>query len=123
MIMGSEEGFGLDLLSEGFRDRLGDGLSVRGAGATSYLVENHQASGGGVTQDVGRLHHFHHECRESAGEEICRTYSGKDAIHHTDGCRLDGEETADLRQDHKKSGLARVGTFPGGVRTGQKEKM
>src|SRR6266850_4299879 len=111
MVMGGEEGFGSDLLDKDFCYRLGDCLAVRGTGATSYFVKNHQTSVGRMAQNIGRLHHLHHECRESASEKVGCTHPGEDTVHYANSCGFSGQETANLRQDHKESGLTYIGTF------------
>ena len=39
----------------------GQGHAVIGAGAPANFVQNHKAAAGGLTQNAGRFHHFHHK--------------------------------------------------------------
>ena len=48
----------------------GERQAVEGAGAAADLVHQHQASVGGVVQDVRGLGHFQHERRAAAGEIV-----------------------------------------------------
>ena len=63
VVMGGEEGFGMDFLflQDVFNHRFGDAHAVEGGGAPADLVQQHQAVGGGVLENIGHLAHFHHK--------------------------------------------------------------
>src|SRR2546422_248175 len=75
-----------------------------------------------MAQDIGGLHHLHHEGREPARKEIGRAHASEDAVYHANSRRLGGEETTDLRQQHQQSGLTGIGAFPSSVRTSQEQE-
>ena len=54
----------------GARQRPGDGEAVIGGGAAANFVENDEAAGGSVVEDVGGLVHLDHEGGVAAGEFV-----------------------------------------------------
>src|SRR3989454_5530728 len=74
-----------------FEDGLGDADSVVGAGSTPHLVENQQAPLRCMGQDVGGLHHLHHEGGESARQLVVGADPSKDAITEANHGALGGD--------------------------------
>src|SRR2546423_5453648 len=102
-----------------FEDCLGDADPVVGAGATADLVENQQTPRRGMRQDVGGLHHLHHEGGEPARQLIVGAHPGKDAVTQTNDGARGRDEAADLGQRHDDPGLPEIGRLAGHVRPTQ----
>src|SRR5579875_4016434 len=110
MVVRGKERFAPDLHKIfGYRPRNRE--TIVGAGAAPYLIENHEAAGGGVVQDVGRLAHLYHEGGLAAGKLIVCAHAGKDAVYDADGGRIGGHKAADLSQKNDQGGLAKVRGF------------
>ena len=93
MVVGGEEGSGAAFRPFGvevFNDGPGDGEAVVGTGAPSNFVENDEAAGTGIVQDVGGLVHFDHEGRVAAGQFVACADSGEDAIDKAETAALGG---------------------------------
>ena len=96
----------------------GNGQAVEGAGASANLVQNEQAVGRGVAQNVSHLGHLHHE-RTLAGRQVVgRTYPGKDPVHNADLGFLGRDKAADLCHKHNEGSLPHIGGFSGHVWAG-----
>ena len=59
----------------------GQGQAVEGAGAPPYFVQNDQAALGGLAQDAGGFHHFHHKGALPLGQVVRRPHPRKHAVH------------------------------------------
>ncbi len=101
VVMGSEEGFGpqpwmvVDVLDDG----PGNGDAVVGAGSTTDLIEDEQAAGTGVIEDVGRFYHLHHEGALTSADLVLGTDTSEDAIHQPDPGLVSRDERADLSHE------------------------
>ncbi len=104
-------------------DRLRDAHAVVGAGTATDLVEDEQAAGRGVGEDVRGLHHFNHEGGESAGQLIVGADSGEDPIAESDDGALGRHEAAGLGQQDDDAGLPQVGGLAGHVRSAQQDDL
>ena len=79
-------------------NRPGDGNTIICRSTAPQLVEQHQAAGRKVVQDIRRLVHLHHKGRLAHGNIIAGTHTGEYLIHQTDMGTLRRHETADLSQ-------------------------
>ena len=120
VVVGGEEGFGFDggFVVEVFGDGPGDADAVEGAGAAADFVEDDEAAGGGVVEDVGGFLHFDHEGAASAGEVVAGSDAGEDAVDESEVEGAGGDEGADLGHDDDDGDLADVGGFSGHVGSG-----
>ena len=98
--------------------RPGNREAVVGACAAADFVQYEQAAVGGVVQNVGCFHHFHHKGGLAAMNLVARTETREDAIHHADLRRVGGHKGAHLRQQHNQRGLAQVGALAAHVGSG-----
>jgi len=125
MVMGGEEGFHADPLQvvEILGNRPGDAQAVKGAGSPADLVQDDQAPGGRLMQDVGAFLHFDEKGRAAAGQVVARADAGEDPIHQADGSLGGGNETADLGQEHNERRLPQDGRFSRHVRPGDDQYL
>src|SRR5439155_22286374 len=114
VIVRGEECQGLQLRSimKVLEDGLRDADPVIGARAPTDLIEDQQAAWSGMGQDVRRLHHLHHEGRQSAGQLVVRADSSEDAIADPDDGPIRGNIAAKLRQQDDDPRLPQIGRLP-----------
>ena len=117
-IVGGEQGEGADVPGDVVGGGPGQRQPVVGAGATAYLVEEHQAVGGGVAQDVRGLAHLHHEGGTAAGQVVGRADAREDAIQRADGGCRGGHEAAGVGEQGDQRRLPHVGGFAAHIRAG-----
>ncbi len=86
------------------------------------LIENDQAPGGQIVQDIRRLVHFDHKGTLAFGDLIVRADTGKYFINDPDTGRGGRDKRPHLGQDHQKSVLADIGGLAGHIGTGQNNK-
>ena len=94
----------VQVLENGLRDA----DPVVGAGAAADLIENEQAAGGGVREDVRGLHHLDHERRQAAGQLVVRADPREDPVAEPNDGTAGRDQAADLGQQHDDAGLAKV---------------
>ena len=85
------------------------------------LVEDHQALGRGVVEDVGRLGHLDHERALAAAQVVGRADAGEQAVDDADPGTLGRDEAAQMGQDRDQGDLADVGALAGHVGAGDQE--
>ena len=99
-------------------DRPREAQAIERAGSPADLVEDHQASVGGVVQDVGGLGHFDHE-RGLAGVKLVAGADAREqAIDQADRRAFGRHVAAHLGQQGDQRDLADVGAFAGHVGAG-----
>src|SRR6266566_2627666 len=98
VVMGGEQRQRAQLWSivEVLEDRLGDADPVVGAGAAADLIEDEEAAGRRVREDVGGLHHLDHEGRQAAGQLVVRADPREDPVAETDKGTAGRHEAAHL---------------------------
>ena len=109
--MGGEKGTGPQGLAVGavFQHRLGQALPVKGGGAPADLIQDEEALGGGLPQDLRDLAHLHHEGGAAAGEVVAGADAGEDPVHQADPGGGGRDEGAHLGHQHDEGHLAHVG--------------
>ena len=89
----------------------GNAQAVEGARPPSHLVQQDEAPGGSVPEDVGDLRHLHHEGALALGQDVAGAHAGKYPVHKADA-RLGGRhEAPHLGQDDDVGDLADKGGF------------
>ena len=96
----------------------GQGQAVKGTGATTHFVHQHQAAFGGVVQNIGGFAHLDHKGRTATCQVITGTDPGKDAVNQRQFTAGRRYKAANMGQQHDQCGLAHVGRFTAHVRTG-----
>ena len=111
--MGREQGACAELLFVGdeLQYRTGDAHTVVGRGTSADLIEDQQALGGRVRNDVGDLVHLHHKGRLTRREIIGSADAGKDRVNKPDLGEGRGHKAAHLRHQHDQRDLAHIGRF------------
>ena len=99
----------------------GQRQAVVGTGAPADLVQQHQAVGGGVVQDIGGLGHFHHEGGAPAGHVVGSADAGEDAVDRPQARAARRHVAAGVRQQHDQRHLAHVGGLAAHVRAGDQQ--
>ena len=120
MVVGGEERLGAQggVVVDVLDHRPGDGDAVVGAGAAADLVQDEQAAGGGVVQDVGGLDHLDHEGGLPGVDLVLGADAGEDAVDEADAGGGGGDEAAHLRHQDDQGDLAQVGGLAGHVGAG-----
>ena len=98
VVVGGEEGagsVGIDIGVEVLDHGPGDGEAVVGAGAAADLVEDDEAAGGGVVEDVGGLVHLDHEGGVAACELVAGADAGEDAVDEAEAAVRAGTHAPD----------------------------
>ena len=103
---------------EVFRHGPGQGEAVEGAGAPADLVQDHQAPGGGLVEDVGGFMHLHQKGALAPADVVHRAHPGEDAVHDADIGLGGGDKAADVGQEDDEGHLAQDGGFAGHVGAG-----
>ena len=98
-------GFCLGMLVYMLHNRPGDGNTIICRSTAPQLVEQHQAAGRKVVQDIRRLVHLHHKGRLAHGNIIAGTHTGEYLIHQPDMGTLRRHKTADLSQQRNQRRL------------------
>ncbi len=113
VVMGGKEGAGTGAFGgvEVFNDGPGDGKAVVGAGTAPDFVEDDEAFGAGVIEDVGGLVHLDHEGGVSPGEFVTGTDAGEDAIDQAEAATAGGNPGAALCHQNEESDLSNIGGF------------
>ena len=111
VVVRSEEGLRTDLVVEVLDDAPREREAVEGARAAPNLIEDDEAAGGGVVEDVRRLAHLHHERALPPREVVARADAGKDAVHEIHARGRGGEEAAGVREQSEQRDLADVSGF------------
>ena len=106
-----------------FRHCPGYAEAVKGAGAPAYLVQDHQAPGGGFLQDISRLPHLDHEGALPPGQIVRGPYPGKDPVNQADGRLLSRHEPAHLGHQADQGHLADIGGFARHVGAGDDDQL
>ena len=122
VVVGGEEGAGLDGVVEVFGDGPGDGEAVEGGGAAADFVEDDEGAVGGVVDDEGGLVHLDHEGGLALGEVVGGADPAEDAVDEADVGRLGGDEGADLGHEGDEGDLADVGRLAGHVGAGEDDE-
>ena len=116
--MRGEEGLGRPFrrVVEVFRDCPGDAQAVEGARAPADFVEEDEAFGRRVVEDVRGLVHLDEEGAFAPGQVVGSADAGEDAVHDADlrGARRD--EGTELGHEDDEAHLAEVGALAGHVR-------
>src|ERR1044071_3520393 len=99
------------MIMDVFDDAPGNRESIIGGGAAPDLIQDQQAAGGGVMQDVGGFDHFHHECGLPRMDLVLGADAGEDPVNETHSGRVGGYKGTDLRHQDDQGGLAQVGRF------------
>ena len=122
VVMGGKEGTGAGAFGgvEVFNDGPGDGETVVGAGAAPDFVEDDEAFGAGVIEDVGGLVHLDHEGGVPPGEFVTGTDAREDAIDKAKAATAGGDPGAALRHQNKEGDLSDIGGFTRHIGTGDK---
>src|SRR4051812_14976124 len=118
MIMGREQGPALHLVMHRLDDRPRDRKPIVSRGAASDLVEDDEASLGGLREDGRRLDHFYHESRAAAGKIVRGADAAEQAVDYTDGRFSRGDKAAGLREHGDERRLAKEGRLTPHVWTG-----
>ena len=113
MVVGGEQGFCPQTPGAGgvFQHRPGNGHAVIGGGAPADFVQNQQAPGGGVFQNVGDLRHFHHKGGLPGGQVVAGADAGEDPVSKADFRRAGGDEGSHLGHQDDQRHLAHIGGF------------
>ena len=120
MIVCGEEGLGCPFrrVVEVFRDRPCDAQAVEGARAPADLVEEDEALGRRVVENVRRLVHLYEKGALAPGQIVRGAHPREDAVHDADPGGSRGDEGADLGHEDDEAHLAEIGALPGHVRPG-----
>ena len=89
---------------------------VERARAPANLIQDDQAAGRRVVQDVRRLAHLHHEGGLSARQIVACSDAREDAVHQVDPRLRRRDERASLRQQGEQRHLAYVSALARHVR-------
>ena len=120
VVVGGEEGagtaglVGVEVLDNGPCD----GEAVVGAGAAANFVENDEAAGGRIVEDVGGLVHLDHEGGVAACEFVAGADAGEDAINEAEATVARGHPRAGLGHENNEGYLTNVGGLAGHVGAG-----
>ena len=96
---------------------------VVGASAAPYLVQYHQGPRRGVIENGRRLQHLDHERRLARREVVLKPDAREDPVDDADGCRLGGNEAADLRHQRDDRNLTDESRLARHVRTGKHDDL
>src|SRR5439155_21817408 len=99
---------------------LGNGPSqthaVVGAGAAADLIEDHQATVGGVVEDVGGFGNLDHESAAAPGQLVAGADAREDAVNNADPRLAGRHEAADVNHQSQQRHLADVSALAGHIR-------
>src|SRR6184192_1676578 len=125
VVMGGEQRQRAQLWSivQVLENGLRDADAVVGARAAAHLIENEQAAGRRVRENVGGLHHLDHEGRQAAGQLVVCTDAREDPVAQPDHGTAGRNEAAHLGQQHDDAGLAKVGRLACHVRAAQEHNL
>ena len=98
VIVGGEKCSAAEYAGDVFGDRPGETQTIQRAGAAADFIEDHQASFGGVVENVRRLGHLHHEGGLPAMQFIARADAGEKAIAYADRGAFGRNVAAHLRE-------------------------
>jgi len=117
VIMGREQRAGAQIapVRNIFDDRPGNRQAVVGAGAAADFVEDQQASGCRLAEDLTDFIHLDHEGRLAGSKVIRGADPGEKLVHDADDRFASRHMTADLGQDDDQGDLAHIGRFTGHV--------
>ncbi len=123
--MGGKEGTGAGAFGgvEVFNDGPGDGEAVVGAGAAPDFVEDDEAFGAGVVEDVGGLVHLDHEGGVPPGEFVTGTDAREDAIDKAEAATVGGDPCAALRHQDKEGDLPDISGFTRHIGAGDQRDL
>jgi hypothetical protein len=97
--MGGEQRVGRDCLAQGLGGGPGERQTVKGACASTDFVEQHQAVGRGVVQDIGGFGHLDHKGGAATGQVIGGANAGENPVDRPKPRRLGRHEAADMRHE------------------------
>src|SRR5437773_553402 len=125
VVMGCEQSQRAQLWSivQVLEDRLGDADTVVGAGAAADLIEDEEAAGRRVRENVGGLHHLDHEGRQAARQLVVRADPREDPVAQPDHGTAGRNEAAHLGEQYDDAGLAKVRRLACHVRTAQEHNL
>src|SRR5262249_47121838 len=116
MIMRGEQSATADGVMQKLCDGPGERDAVVGARAAADLVENDEALGCGVVENIGGLGHFDHEGTLPAAKLVAGAYPSKYAVDDADLCALRGYEASRVGQEGKQCDLANEGRLAAHIR-------
>src|SRR5579875_3909804 len=95
--------------------RARDGQSIVSTGAASDLIENYQAAGCCMVQNIGRLHHLDHKGTLARCQVVLSPNAREDAVYDANRGRLSGDIAANLGHQGDERHLTQIGGFSGHV--------
>lgn len=101
----------------------GDAESIVGAGAAADFVEDDEAAGGRVVENVGGFVHFHHEGGVAAGKFVAGSDAGEYAVDEADVTRFRRDPGTYLGHEGDQGDLPDVGRFSGHVGAGEEHDL
>ena len=119
VVVGREKRPAVDRVVEKFGDAPCDRESVECRCAAADFVEDDEAAGGGIVEDVGGLVHLDHERGLAAREVVVGADAGEDSVSQAGAHRLRGHVASHLGEQNEKRDLAEVGGFSGHVRSSE----
>ena len=122
MVMGGEQGAGLQLVMQVFRNGPRNGKAVKGGGSAPYFIQNDQGAFRGVVQNQGGLTHFHHEGGLPARQVVTGPHAAENAVHQADVGGLRRNVGPDLGHQRNQGHLADIGALARHVGPGQQNE-
>ena len=113
MVMGREQGLGTEIsaVADVLDDSPGDAHPVKGGCAAADLIQDQEAFGSRVAEDIGDLVHLHHEGTLAAPQIVRGSHPGKDPVGHTQPGLVRGDKASDLRHQDDQGDLTHIGGF------------
>ena len=123
MIMGSKKSFGMNLGLHMLNNGSGNAHTIKGTGSTTYFIQNNQAIGGSVFENLSHLVHFHHKGTLTTNQIITGTYAGKNPVHRRNISLPGRYKAANLSHKHQQSSLPHIGRFTSHIRAGNQHNL
>lgn len=121
-VVGGEEGVAPPLV-QGLGEGGGDGHPVQAARAPAHLVQEDEATFGGLLEHQGHLLHLHHEGALPPGEVVRGPDPRVDPVKEGKLRLLGGHEAPDLGEEGDEGGLAEEGGLPRHVGPGDEDEL
>ena len=120
VVVGREQGLGAKKapVADVFDDRPGNAHAVVGRGAAADLIQDQEAFGGRIAENVGDLVHLDHEGALTAPQVIRGAHAGKDPVCDTQAGLVGGDKASDLGHQDDEGDLTHVGGFAGHIGAG-----
>ena len=92
------------------------------AGSTANLIENNQATFGGLVEDCCGFGHLDHKGRASGMELIRSSDAGKDPVDQANGGTVRRYEATDMGHECNQGNLSDIGALACHVGSGDQEQ-